>query len=282
MSKKNLKSAIVVFSPHNNTLKVAEKIKSSFDEQGVESDLINLTGKSWDEISNFDYSVIENYDLLIVGSPVYAWEVIEPIEKFLLHLPTVKDKYVGLFVTYGLISGYALFQAAKLLNKKGYRILGAAKIVARHSMTFEEKDDPFRFHPNEKDFEKIKYFTQSLVKKLNNSSPESIPLHALTPKSLTIRFFSKFITRYGMTLLPGVHFNGKPCIKCGKCAEFCPLKLITLEPYPKKDGKCIKCYNCLRVCPTNAYISPTMWTFDVFHKLVSKFHSEKPWSEIYV
>jgi len=110
MSKKNLKSIIVVFSPHGNTLKVTEKVKSSFDEQGVESKLINLTGKSWDEISNFGYSIIEKCDLLIVGSPVYAWGITEPIEKFLSNLPNVNDKYAGLFITYGLISGCTLFQ----------------------------------------------------------------------------------------------------------------------------------------------------------------------------
>ena len=85
-----------------------------------------------------------------------------------------------------------------------------------------------------------------------------------------------------MTILPRAHFNSKACIKCYKCIESCPLRLIELDPYPTRNGKCIKCYNCLRVCPADTCTYPTMWAFDIFHKVVSKFHSEKPWSKIYI
>lgn len=278
-----LKSVVVVFSPHGNTLSVAETIKSSFYEQGVQSELINLTGKSWDEISNIDYSIVENCDLLVVGSPVYAWRIIEPIERFLSNLPPVSSKYAGLFITYGLISGIALLQAGKLLSRKGYKILGAAKVIASHSMIFEEGKDPFRSHPDKKDLKMANFFAQSLVEKLNNPAPKPIPLSILKPQFLAMRFLAKFVaTRYGIAFLPGVHLNEELCLQCGKCEESCPLRIITLEPYPRREGRCIKCYNCLRVCPANASTSLTMPFFDVFHKVASKIYSEKPWSKTFI
>ena len=47
--------------------------------------------------------------------------------------------------------------------------------------------------------------------------------------------------------------NINQCIKCGKCAEHCPVKAITLKPYPVIDkNKCIRCFCCMEVCPVHA------------------------------
>lgn len=43
------------------------------------------------------------------------------------------------------------------------------------------------------------------------------------------------------------------CIKCGKCRDHCPVKAITLQPYPVIDKKkCIRCFCCMEVCPVHA------------------------------
>lgn len=43
------------------------------------------------------------------------------------------------------------------------------------------------------------------------------------------------------------------CIKCGVCAESCPVKCIVLEPVPMFDyRKCIRCMCCLELCPVGA------------------------------
>ncbi len=45
----------------------------------------------------------------------------------------------------------------------------------------------------------------------------------------------------------------KKCIKCGTCAKKCPVKAITLKPYPEIDKrKCIRCFCCMEVCPVHA------------------------------
>jgi NAD-dependent dihydropyrimidine dehydrogenase PreA subunit len=52
-------------------------------------------------------------------------------------------------------------------------------------------------------------------------------------------------------LIPDV--NPDKCIKCSICAELCPVKCITLKPYPIFDRKtCIKCYCCHEHCPQGA------------------------------
>lgn len=79
----------------------------------------------------------------------------------------------------------------------------------------------------------------------------------------------------GMSKLPQVHFrkpskgktvsrirrekekpivcDTKKCIRCGVCAEKCPVKAITLKPFPEIDKrKCIGCFCCMEVCPVHA------------------------------
>ncbi|MBR4468229.1 MAG: EFR1 family ferrodoxin [Bacteroidales bacterium] len=43
------------------------------------------------------------------------------------------------------------------------------------------------------------------------------------------------------------------CVHCGKCAEVCPLKNITMEDgHPKWNGHCTMCMGCYHHCPVNA------------------------------
>jgi ferredoxin len=277
------RTAIIVFSPHGNTLKVAGAVKEGFLSQGIEPTLIDLTGAPWHEIRGFAYSTLNDYDLLVLGSPVYAGRVIEPIETFLSGLPDTEAKLAAVFVTYGLISGNALFHAARLLSKKGYEILGAAKIVASHSMVFEDERDQFILRPSQEDLELATTFGLVLVDKTNHSGLKRMPMDMLKPKkSLAVRIFNKFMaTRFGMALLPHVRFTRETCIQCGQCAESCPVNILTLDPYPTQVGDCIKCYNCVRICPTNACMTPRMRVFDMSHKIISRIYKEDPLSALF-
>ena len=50
--------------------------------------------------------------------------------------------------------------------------------------------------------------------------------------------------------------NKKKCIGCGKCANICPAKAITMvDKKPVIDrSKCIKCYCCQEFCPVGAMV----------------------------
>jgi len=50
------------------------------------------------------------------------------------------------------------------------------------------------------------------------------------------------------------------CIKCGACADNCPVSAIKMSPYPVVDrGKCILCYCCHEMCPTGACRLEIKW-----------------------
>ncbi|MFH1210786.1 MAG: DUF362 domain-containing protein [archaeon] len=43
------------------------------------------------------------------------------------------------------------------------------------------------------------------------------------------------------------------CTKCESCYKICPVKAISMNPYPEFDySKCIRCYCCHEICPEKA------------------------------
>lgn len=47
--------------------------------------------------------------------------------------------------------------------------------------------------------------------------------------------------------------DSKICTRCGNCMKHCPMKAISMSPYPEiNKKKCIRCFCCIEICPTNA------------------------------
>ena len=93
------------------------------------------------------------------------------------------------------------------------------------------------------------------VKVIGDFTNTNIPIIKYAPpgkKSLVnVLSMAKSFIFKSAPLIPDV--DTKKCVKCGICAKLCPVKCITMKPYPKFDRKiCIKCYCCHEHCPQGA------------------------------
>ena len=51
-------------------------------------------------------------------------------------------------------------------------------------------------------------------------------------------------------LVPAV--DERKCIKCGRCAESCPVQAIEYGTFKASKDRCISCMRCIEVCPQDA------------------------------
>ncbi len=71
------------YSMFGNTEKIAKALAQGLQDSGVDAEFVRVDAVKIDELSG--------YDLLIVGSPVHAWNVSKPIKEFLERLKNVQE-----------------------------------------------------------------------------------------------------------------------------------------------------------------------------------------------
>ncbi|MBW2555165.1 MAG: 4Fe-4S ferredoxin, partial [Deltaproteobacteria bacterium] len=136
------KQALVVYSsPAGTTRHVAQVIMKTLDPLGYKPRVSDLGIR--DDLKKLNSLIkdLVNGGCLWIGSPVYAGHAVPPITYFILQLPVSKGGYAVPFVTWGGVSsGVALHEMGKVLGEKGYIVLGAAKVLAVHSMMWQFKN----------------------------------------------------------------------------------------------------------------------------------------------
>lgn len=252
---KNFKSIIIYFSPAGTTRKIADLIAKTLNKNFCEIEMVDLA----DRHSNADFHNSKNRlkkgDCLWIGSPVYAGHTVPPIEKFISNLPELKGVFAVPFVTYGAVtSGIGLYEMGIQLAMRGFSILGAAKILAVHSMLWFSKNPPGNGHPGRDDEKQIKNLIKSVLKKISDPDAGNfINPKILNYQPIKVKEQAKI---WHITLLrqniPPIKLDKEKCTKCSICAEKCPVLNISLNPWPKIGDNCLLCFNCIRYCEPKA------------------------------
>ena len=105
-----MKTCVLYFSRTGNTKRMAEAISKS-----VKAPIFAMTSS--------EPSVVEDFDLLIVGTPVEGFRPARKTMKFVERLPKAEGKKAILFCTCALWKGRTFKVLEKELSRKGYDII---------------------------------------------------------------------------------------------------------------------------------------------------------------
>jgi flavodoxin len=105
-----MKACILYFSLTGNTKKFAESISKSFSFPVF-------------DLAMSKPSIVEDYDVLILGTPVHGLSPAKPVSSFIEKLPKANDKKTIIFSTYAIRKGKANKKLENELTNMGYRTI---------------------------------------------------------------------------------------------------------------------------------------------------------------
>jgi flavodoxin len=104
-----MKACILYFSQTGNTKKFAEAISNSLETKVVF------------DITSTEPTVVNDYDVILVGTPVHGFNPSKEAMAFVKSLPEGEGKRAVLFCTHRLWKGRTFSKLKKELEKKNYQ-----------------------------------------------------------------------------------------------------------------------------------------------------------------
>ena len=225
----NIEKWIVAhFSPTGGTKKVAEAIAAGFHTPVVEMDLTKADATA---------TLGEN-DALMAVLPVYAGRVPQISLERLSALKGSGQKAVAVVVYGNREYDDALLETKNALEADGFQVIAAAAFIAEHSIVRSIASG----RPDAEDKALCRQFAVDVMAKLDN------------PKAITVPGNDPYVELKPSAFHPAA---SDACVKCGVCAEQCPVGAIPLNHPNKTLGDvCINCMRCVQVCPVRSRALP--------------------------
>jgi Pyruvate/2-oxoacid:ferredoxin oxidoreductase delta subunit/flavodoxin len=209
------------------------------------------------DMHEFDRNLLSNYDLIIVGTPVFYYDTPANVSQWLATIPSIKGIPVAAFVSFGGPEGNqhnASMHVLKLLAEKGGIPVGRDAFRNIASYPTPNWNNPKQISgqhlPNAETFDQVRRFTADVVERITLSK--------------TIAVGYEIALREGLSWLPLVSLNKKAfskhtvdaqkCIGCQTCVKTCPTKAINPSQQTVDRDKCLACFGCLNNCPADAVV----------------------------
>ena len=209
------------------------------------------------EIQEIDKNLLPDYDLIIVGTPVFYYDTPSNISEWLKTIPSIKGTPVAAFVSFGGPEGNqhnASCHLLKLLADKGGVPVGRDAFRNIPTYPTPNWNNPQQISgqhlPNAATFDQVRRFTADMLERITRGE--------------TISIGYEIAMREGLRALPLVWLNKKAiskhtvdaqkCIGCQTCVRKCPTKAINPFKQIVDRDKCLACFGCLNNCPADAVV----------------------------
>lgn len=278
-----MKHRIVYSSPNGSTRHVAEVITLALCAFGGDSEVFDLGRQPDRQKLEAAFEPADFPVCLWIGSPVYVSHSVPPVTEFLTALSRPEEGYAVPFVTWGAVnSGVALYEMAQLLTRKGYTLLGGAKVLAVHSSLWRADQPLGAGHPDPADDAYVEKLVEAVRNKLAGTATAPLPLQTLDyqPALRKQEACNKSIALVKQ-LYPELAAATDKCLQCGECATNCPAQAITLDPYPRFSPACFLCLKCVRECPEQAILFDTA-AMEAHIRTMAATVKETPSTQIFV
>jgi len=249
-----MKATIFYFSESGNTEKVAIAIYGRLEKAGYAVEPVRFL-----DLEDLPKAT-KGIDLFGVGFPTFFGYPPKFMADALESLDEVDGTAAFVFTTYGgTTAGDSLYDAASILAKKGYRILGGLKIEGADDYPQGRELGINKGRPDARDLKATVEFVDRILaagKAGAGIDPEK--LASTTPFFVNNRGKPRraVVSRLRKAVEGKISFDPKQCIFCVSCIDACPTKSIKRGVRtPEFSWKCIdgvRCYQCVRVCPGKA------------------------------
>ncbi len=212
------------------------------------------------DIRDFDSSTINEFDLILLGSPVFYYDTPEYVQKWLSELPALKQMPVAAFVTYGGPEGdqyNAACTILELLVQKGGVAVGLRTFMNMATFPIYWSNNSIdksildnRDLPNEETYTAVRAYAESVLEQVNLGY--AIPFE----KKVTLRRLSTLFDPIWWTkrLIDAHKIDPEKCIQCGICQKKCPVNAIFPKTAEIDFERCVLCFGCLNNCPAQAVV----------------------------
>lgn len=214
----------IVFSPTGGTEKVVDIIGGNLSENIKRIDLID---------PNIDFSMCEinKDDLALIAMPSFGGRAPSVAIERLKHIKG-NDANCTIVCVYGNRAYEdTLVEMEDTAKECGFHVTAAVAAVAEHSIIHKYAAN----RPDASDEKQLADFAEKILDKTGEVT--------FVPGNRPYKKTS------GMGLVPKPN---KDCVKCGLCAEKCPVQAIETDKFTADSKKCISCMRCVKQCPKSA------------------------------
>ena len=274
---------IMFSSPAGSTRKVAFFIKEEFRQRNTDVQWLDVARDKNTPDFLKSLKAAGRHACLIIGSPVYRDMAVSPIRDAIENLPQMNGAFAVPFVTWGqACSGVALWQMGSALKNKGFKIAGATKVLAAHSLMWQTDEPAGRGHPDQSDQDAVKELVGTLCHRFESKDIPILSLDILDyqPQVRADQIKKKINAPW---MIVPKEVDSDLCTQCGICREKCPVEAVVLNPLPRFESNCFDCFNCIRLCPEDA-IKPAISMNQIEKQIRARVRTiaEQPYTQIFL